>query len=240
MPEEQPTRKGPFSPLQTGCAFVMLTNMLLYLCVVAFVFNLLDPSKLDPTYLLKRGFTTPKDESPQDRTFRRMAEDKKKEQQQIRAKSMDQSVSSPKLKSSSAGQLSKIDERKRASNWGYKKRLPVAALTQNFRGGDYENSSAAKSRQNLIPFPRATLGKSYRPSYPLPSTKTIALEPYDTIAVELAHGVSIPLFTIPEQNDNQTNNSSPAPPPATQSRPLQTNRIKNNPNTERIEPPKDG
>lgn len=250
MTEENKTKKNPFSPLQTGCAFVMLTNMLIYLCVVAFIFNLLDPSKLDPNYLVKRGFTTQKTESPQDQAFRKLVEEKKEEQRQVQSESMDLSVSSLELEPSSADQLSKISVRQPIRNWQYLENKPTAKLTHNFTTSFYETSTQAKSRQNLMSsFPRAKLSKAYELHTPR-TPKTIAPELYDVIAIELVPGVSIPLITIAVQNDTQTNStprasstSSHSTPkliaPSTQSKPLQTNGIKIDQTIERIEPPKD-
>jgi len=110
----------------------MLTNMLLYLCVVAFIFNLLDPSKLGPNYLAKRGFTTPKNESPQDQAFRKLAEKKKEEQRQVQKDSMNLSVSLPELEPSSADQLSKISVRQPVKNWKHLENKPTATLTYGF------------------------------------------------------------------------------------------------------------
>lgn len=248
MPEEQKAKKGPFSPLQTGCAFVMLTNMLLYLCVIAFVFNLLDPSKLDPNYLAKRGFTTPKNESPEDRAFRKMAEKMKEEQRQIQEESMDLSVESHNIKPSPAEQLSKLNTRARTTNWKQKQSLPLATLTQNFTGGTRETSAIAKSRQSITPtFPRAVFRNSY-PSYTLPSARPIAAERYDAIAVELVPGITFPLFTIPVPgpNNNLTYTPSDAPPhglkinaPSEATEAHQTNELENVQTGESTAPLKD-
>lgn len=55
MTPESAIKKNAFSPLRTGCALVMLSNMLIYLAVILFVFNLLDPSQLSEDYLEERG-----------------------------------------------------------------------------------------------------------------------------------------------------------------------------------------
>ena len=213
----------------------MLTNMLLYLVVIAFVFNLLDPSKLDPSYLLKRGFTTPKNESDQDRAFRKITEAKKQEQKDLQKQSRNLSVDSFNQKALSDGQLSKISGRTLSSSWEYEKSYPSATLTKNFVLGNYEAAGKAKSRQSTIRLPQARLkSRISLPSYSFPS-KNLSMEKYDTITVELAPGVSVPLSTIPEQNTEASENPSTTPQDTTKSpgataqpEPIPTNGTKNN------------
>lgn len=77
--EQNNKKRDPFSPLQTGCAFVMLTNLIIYLAVVAFVFNILDPSKLTAEYLLQRGSTMPDEkESEKDKAYRDLEQQRQK------------------------------------------------------------------------------------------------------------------------------------------------------------------
>lgn len=84
MDDDPKKKRGPFSQLQTGCALLMMVNLMIYLGVIAFAFNMLDPSKLDPNYLSRRGILVDNSpESESDRAFDRMVSQKRKEQSQM-------------------------------------------------------------------------------------------------------------------------------------------------------------
>ena len=131
MVEQQTEKKGPFSPLQTGCAFLMLTNMLIYLGVIAFVFNMLDPAKLDADYLAKRGFTTKSREleSPEDQEFRHLKKEKEKEQQEFIDSIISEAAQSQARETSAAAELSEHDKRPMAVSQPNEETPPSAAET---------------------------------------------------------------------------------------------------------------
>lgn len=187
-------QKGPFSPLQSGCAFVMLSNMLIYLGVVAFTFNLLDPSKLDASYLAKRGFTArPAPEREEDKAFRQMSEEKREEQQLIQTSLFPGREQEP----SSAARLSEIGERKLDSSRPQEPEKPKAALTQNQQRGSKAALKTASTRLfSLSIFPQSTLGQPYS-VYQLPAPRPVVLETYQTIPVEIAPGINFPAFSLP-------------------------------------------
>jgi hypothetical protein len=191
-------QKGPFSPLQTGCAFVMLTNMLLYLCVVAFVFNLLDPSKLDASYLAKRGFTaSPDPERDEDKAFRQLSEGKRQEQQKAQTEMVDSSKLGPKKEDSTAVKLSEIAARDLITSRPEEPEKPKAALTQSpLRTGSTATRSAQSRLYSTAIYPQATLRQAYSP-YHLSAGRTLVLEQYETLPVELASGIDFPLFGLP-------------------------------------------
>ncbi|QHI68452.1 hypothetical protein [Tichowtungia aerotolerans] len=192
--EEQKEKKNQFSPLQTGCAFVMLTNMLIYLAVVAFVFNLLDPSKLDSSYLTKREFTA-KEESEKDKEYRALTRKKKKETRQVQEERLTTSSRPYKQESSSASKLSELSDRNLASSVP-RQNPPSAALTHSRPGGYGSSKSIPARRYLFLIYPRIKVTQSH--SFPkMPGTKTITPENYDTVAVELAPKIDYPIFRIP-------------------------------------------
>jgi hypothetical protein len=84
MDDNQNKRRGPFSQLQAGCALMMMVNLLIYLGVIAFAFNMLDPSKLSPNYLARRGFLVDNVlDSEARRAMDRIIDQKLKEQAQL-------------------------------------------------------------------------------------------------------------------------------------------------------------
>jgi hypothetical protein len=202
MVAEQKTKKNPFSPLQTGCAFIMLTNMLIYLAVMAFVLNLLDPSKLEADYLAKRGFTTPRKESAEDREFRMMAEDRREELR----KQPKLSLKELKTEPTPAQELSKLPNRAIVSGRPEETPPPSSALTYDITESYKGYKDRARSRiYSLKIFPKVTIQPLYHAPRMIPA-KNIPPERYDTIAVELAPGIEIPMFTIsiPSADGNAT------------------------------------
>lgn len=199
LQQQQKPEKGPFSPLQSGCAVVMLSNMLIYLGVVAFTFNLLDPSKIDASYLAKRGFRArPEPEREEDKAFRRISEKKQQEQQTVRTEMFPGRKPDP----SSAVRLSELEQRKLGSSRPEEPEKPTAALTQSPQYGSRTTTRTASSRLfSLSVFPQASLSRAYSP-YRLPEPKTIVPEPYLTIPVEMAPGISFPAFSLPSATDS--------------------------------------
>lgn len=198
LQQQNEEKKGPFSPLQTGCAFVMLTNMLIYLAVVAFVFNLLDPSKLDASYLAKRGFTTrPDPESDEDKAFRQLSDEKRQEQQKAQTEIVDSTRLNPKKEDSTAAKLSEMSTRDLASSRPEEPEKPKAALTQSPMHSGGSTVRTAKSRQYSVAiYPQATLGQMYSPFRPF-VPRTVTLESYATLPIELASGIDFPTFSLP-------------------------------------------
>lgn len=192
--QQNSDQKSPFSPLQSGCAFVMLSNMLLYLGVVAFTFNLLDPSKLDASYLAKRGFTArPEPEREEDKAFRQMAEEKREDRQSIQTEMFPERQQEP----SSAVKLSEIGARKLDSSRPEEPEKPKAALTQSQQRSSKANLRTPSTRLfSLSVFPQATLGQTYS-AYQLPVPRMVVLETYQTIPVEIAPGIDFPAFSLP-------------------------------------------
>ncbi|MFA7257023.1 MAG: hypothetical protein WC047_05560 [Kiritimatiellales bacterium] len=192
-------QKGPFSPLQSGCAFVMLTNMLLYLAIVAFTFNLLDPSKIDASYLAKRGFTAlPEPKSEQDAAFQQLSQAKREQQQQIQAEQTDTSKLGPKQEPSSAARLSQIEQRRFESSRPNVPENPKAALTESSLRTGSTSTRSAQSRlySSIAIFPQTTLPQTYSPVR-LYAPKPVSLETYETIPVEMASGIDFPTFSLP-------------------------------------------
>jgi hypothetical protein len=193
-----PQVKSPFSPLQTGCAFVMLTNMLIYLGVVLFTFNLLDPSKIDASYLAKRGFTAlPEPKSEQDTAYQQLSQEKREQQQKVQAERIDLSKLGPKNDTSSAAELSRIEKRRLDPALPSAPQMPKAALTESsMRSGGTTIRSAPSRLYSVSIYPQATMPKTYSPIQ-IPSPGTIGLETYETLPVEMAPGISYPVFSLP-------------------------------------------
>lgn len=196
--QQNKEQKGPFSPLQSGCAFVMLSNMLLYLIVVAFTFNLLDPSKINADYLAKRGLTArPTPEREEDKTFRRLSAEKRQEQQKAQAEIIESSRLGIKEEASLAAKLSEVGVRPLASSQPDEPEKPKAALTQSPQNSGKTTVRTASSRLfSLSVFPQVTLPQTYSPYRPL-AARTIIPEKYETMPVELAPGIDFPTFSLP-------------------------------------------
>ena len=184
--------RSPFSPLQTGCAFVMLTNMLIYLGVVLFTFNLLDPSNLDASYLAKRGFTArPDPKSEQDAAYQKIVRNKR-EQQQIQDDLLNISRIGIKRDPSPAIRLSKIEQRKSLKSRPEEPEKPSAALT----GSRLLISKPIHSRLfSASIYPHNTI-LTYSPIN-IYTPKPLILENYETLPVELAFGIRFPEFRPP-------------------------------------------
>lgn len=207
--QQNQEQKGPFSPLQSGCAFVMLANMLIYLAVVVFVFNLLDPSELNLSYIAKRGFTAPPaEEREEDKAFRQMSEQKSKEQK----KGVDLSTPEQKQEASPATTLSVAKPRELASSRPEEPAKPKSSLAQNSTGGGgiaartaqrsatRTGSISIRTAQNRLysvaMYPQATLPQAYSPIRIL-IPQLLLPEKYETLPVELAPGLEIPMFGLP-------------------------------------------
>ena len=194
--QQNQEKKGPFSPLQSGCAFVMLTNMLIYLGVMVFTFNLLDPSKLNATYLAKRGFTShPEAEREEDKTFRQISE-QKREDQQAQSEITALTEQEPKKDDSPAVKLSEVMARSLAISRPDEPEKPKAALTQSPRTGSTSSRTARSRQYSIAIYPQATLGQTYAPVR-LFTPRTVTLETYEAIPVELASGIDFPTFSLP-------------------------------------------
>lgn len=194
-PQQQnidPPAKGPFSPLQTGCAFVMLTNMLIYLGVVLFTFNLLDPSKVDTTYLAKRGFTArPEPKSEQDAAFQKIVR-RKKQEQKVQDDTLITAQTGIKKESSPALGLSKLEQRKPSSSRPREQYLPAASLTKSW----LRTTKPARSRL----YSSSTYPHNIIPTYSpinIYTPKPLVPEYYETLSVELAVGLRFPEFRPP-------------------------------------------
>jgi hypothetical protein len=207
--QQNQEQKGPFSPLQSGCAFVMLANMLIYLAVVVFVFNLLDPSELNLSYIAKRGFTAkPTEEREEDKAFRQMSEQKSKEQK----KGVDFSAPEPEQEAAPATKLSVAKPRELASSRPEEPSKPKSSLTQGSTGG---GGVAARTTQrssirtgnisirtaqprlySVAMYPQATLPQPYSPIGIL-IPRPLVPELYETLPVQLAPGLEIPMFGMP-------------------------------------------
>jgi hypothetical protein len=194
----EPQTKEPFSPLQTGCAFVMLTNMLIYLGVVLFTFNLLDPSKIDAGYLAKRGFTTlPEPKSEQDTAYQKLSQEKRDQQQQVQAERIDSSKLGPKQEPSPAARLSQIEPRRLGSSLPDEGEKPKAALTESsLRSGSPSTRSVPRRLYSVSIYPQATMPQIYSPAQ-IQAPRTIVLETYETLPVEIAAGINFPTFSLP-------------------------------------------
>lgn len=191
-------QQGPFSPLQSGCAFVMLANMLLYLAVVAFTFNLLDPSKLNANYLAKRGFTarqTPKSE--EDIAFLQLSAQKRQNQQTAEAEIVDSAKLGAMKDGSPAVKLSEVATRSLELSRPDEPEKPKAALTQSpMRIGNIAVRAIHSRLFSISVFPQATIRQTYSPIR-LFVPKTVVLESYEPLPVELASGIDFPTFSLP-------------------------------------------
>jgi hypothetical protein len=192
MAGKRSDKQKSFSPLQTGCAFVMLTNMLLYLVVVAFVFNLLDPSKLDSAYLAKRGFTAKN--KPDDQAFRQLTEQRQAKQKKFYDDIAEGHMRPRKKEMPPGASLSEQKSRPRVSSHPDEKPLPLAARTPAPVSDGHPAVKKASTRMFDIDFfPSVSLQKIY----PSRSATSVFPERYDALTIELAPGTDIPLFTIP-------------------------------------------
>ena len=193
--QQNAEQKGPFSPLQTGCAFVMLTNMLIYLGVVLFTFNLLDPSKIDASYLAKRGFTArPEPKSEQDAAFQKIVRNKR-EQQQIQDDMLNVSRTGIKKEPSPAVRLSKLEQRKSLKSRPEEPENPIAALTRSRLLINKPIHSRLYSA-SIYPYNAVF---NYSPIN-LYTPKPLVLENYETLAVEMADSIRFPEFHTPSFN----------------------------------------
>jgi hypothetical protein len=175
----------------------MLTNMLIYLGVVLFTFNLLDPSKIDASYLAKRGFTAIREpQREEDTAFEALSKQRRQDQRQAQSEIIDSSKLGPKQNSSPAVKLSEANARNLATSSPAEPEKPKAALTQSsLRSGGTTIRSASSRLYSDSVYPQATL-----PSYSLPrlsSPRPLSLEAYATLQVELASGINIPTFSLP-------------------------------------------
>lgn len=199
-PQQHQEDQSPFSPLQTGCAVVMLTNMLIYFAVVAFVFNLLDPSKLDASYLAKRGFTArPEPESEQERSFRRIAEERREQQQQVQSDVFESSLYGDDKQGSLATELSELPDRQQPSSLSVTRSLPSALLTRGGRSPSRGRSRSSSGRlYSDYLFRRITLPSPYAPlQIFVPRPQNVAAS-YRILPVELATAINFPGFKLPE------------------------------------------
>lgn len=177
----------------------MLTNMLIYLGVVAFTFNLLDPSNLDANYLAKRGFTArPDPERSDDKAFRQLSEEKREDRQASQTEIVDTAKLGLKQEPSPAIKLSGIEQRKLESSRPEEPEKPKAALTESPARSGRTIVRAAQSRLYSSPsiYPQAILPQLYSP-FRLSVPKTVTLEAYATIPVEMAPGIDFPTFSLP-------------------------------------------
>jgi hypothetical protein len=190
--QQSTEQQGPFSPLQTGCAFVMLTNMLIYLTVVAFTFNLLDPSKIDAGYLAKRGFTSlPEPKSEQDNVFQKIVR-RKQQQRQVQDDPLITAQTVIKNESSPAFGLSKLEQRKLASSRPREQDLPDASLTKSW----LRTGNPVHSRLYLVLiYPHNTLLNYSLINIYTP--KPLVPENYELLSVEPAFGIRFPEFRPP-------------------------------------------
>lgn len=198
MPEQQKAQESPFSPLQTGCAVVMLSNMLIYLGVVAFVFNLLDPSRLDASYIARRGFASREErEDPEDTSFRRIAEERREDQLRVQREIADTSRRAGMESPSKAGELSELRARTHASSMPEQPELPSAALTLSAsrRSGTY---AGMRGRYSTAIFSQNALGGFSSP-FRLYTLRLIAPEQYQTLPVQIAQQIRFPTFGLPEK-----------------------------------------
>ena len=183
--------------MQTGCAFVMLTNMLIYLAVVAFTLNLLDASKIDASYLAQRGFTIRTEpEREEDRTVRqRQTELPRPQPQQVLSP-----VTAIRKEPSAAEKLSTLPSRDLASSRPDESGRPQAALVPGPRMTGRATARTAGSRlYGSRAFAFGSPGQTYSP-LGLQVGGIIAPERYDTLPVELASGFDIPRFSLPSIN----------------------------------------
>ncbi len=213
QPQQHKEEQSPFSPLQTGCAVVMLTNMLIYFAVVAFVFNLLDPSKLDASYLARRGFTArPEPESEQDRSFRRIAEERREQQAQVQETIFESSRSGDTDQGSIAADLSELPDRPQPAYLPGVRALPSAKLT---RGGNVSRGRAGRSSGRLYSdhlFRRISLPSPYEPLQVFVPRPQNPAARYRITPVELANAINFPGFKLPEAEQSGAYLYTPASP----------------------------
>jgi hypothetical protein len=201
MPENQQQSsdqpKSPFSPLQTGCAFVMLSNMLIYLAVVAFTLNLLDASKIDASYLAQRGFTVrTKEERDEDRVLQRRRTEIARTQQQVVSP-----LTVVRREPSPAERLSTLPTRELASSRPDEPGRPQAArVPGSVQAGRTTLRTTGARRYSSRVFSLGTPWQTYYSPVGLQSGGIIAPERYDTLPVELASGFDIPRFELPSIN----------------------------------------
>lgn len=201
LQQNQDQQKGPFSPLQTGCAVVMLTNMVIYLGVVLFTFNLLDPSKIDASYLAKRGFKAlPTPKSEQDIAFQQLSKEKRQQQQQIQNETVDASKTGVKQEPSPAARLSQIEQRKLGSSLPEEAEQPKAALTESsLNTGNSATRTAPSRLYSLSIYRQTAMPQTYSP-IGIYSPKPLGMETYETLPIETAAGINFPMFSLPSFN----------------------------------------
>ncbi|MGE4489115.1 MAG: hypothetical protein AB7E95_06195 [Kiritimatiellales bacterium] len=210
-PNQKNEPQSPFSPLQSGCAVVMLTNMLIYLGVVAFVFNLLDPSKIDENYLAKRGFTTSRQirESDEDREFRQISEARREEHLNIQAGTAGEARPEVLQEDSPAVKMSRLQKTRLASSKPDEPAPPKAAITPSTYGGE---TRPAKSRlYSVYLFPRASVRQAYSP-YSLPLPQILEPETYPGFSFQIPPSIDFPTFAIPSANPAQAYIYKPSSP----------------------------
>ncbi|MBL7017127.1 MAG: hypothetical protein ISR84_06175 [Kiritimatiellales bacterium] len=219
MVEPQTEKKGPFSPLQTGCAFLMLTNMLIYLGVIAFIFNLLDPSKLNPDYLAKRGFITQDQDSPGDQKFRQLTEAKEKEQQAFVDSIISEAAQSKAQEISVAKELSKHKKRSLAVSRPKQEKPPSAGQTPE---PFFKKLGEIHPVKTGVPSPyRVPRTKTYVP-YRIPASVPPVKEGYDLPNLKLGNKSNFPIAGIlfsentndaphllPSEDSPSTNDAAP-------------------------------
>ncbi|MCC7300169.1 MAG: hypothetical protein IT583_03725 [Verrucomicrobia bacterium] len=175
---------------------MMLSNMLIYLGVVLFTFNLLDPSKIDASYLAKRGFTSrPEPKTEQDTAFQKLSDEKR--QQQAQPEIVDTAKLGMNQEPSAANRLSQIEPRKLGSSLPQETEKPQAALTESSRRSGNTAIRTAPSRlYSVAIYPQNTMPFSYSPLRIL-TPRALAMETYEVIPVEMAIGINYPTFSLP-------------------------------------------
>jgi hypothetical protein len=199
--------------------------MLIYLGVIAFVFNLLDPSKLEESYLAQRGFSIRPEAAPGGHTPRKPF-DKKPTQHSIQTELIDYSKFSPKQESSAALELSKIEKHTFSTYSPAKLRLPKAAITRSPRRSGHKifyNKHSVKSRLfSVSVFPRASLSQLYSP-YQLPALRSVTSEKYDTLPVEIVPLPGGSILGLPVIRNEKNESYLSAPPPSSVAPPFRGN-----------------
>jgi hypothetical protein len=224
---QQKEPQSPFSPLQSGCAFVMLANMLLYLVVVAFVFNLLDPSRLDATYRARRGFTAPAEpEAQEDRVFRQQAEERREAGLKTQAQTIAGMRAGTQPSASRTAGLSQGPARSPVSGAPAAPERPQAALTEGTIRGGIRRVYNPKMRQyDLSMFPRYAQQRYDVFSSIDQTAQTIRPETYSPIPVQIAPGLPFPFVSLPVFGDGSYVLYTPSkslPGPVRGGRPLVT------------------
>ena len=183
--------RGLFSMLRPGCAMIMMANMLLYLAIIAFVFNILDPSKINAAYLSQRISSSGQATATQNRKNKsapgfvlkttRPTQDTKIPRSSYPTRSLEETKAYG------------TPSRDLPSDRLFSVSTPKAALTK----------SSSSSRRAV------KIGSHYRSIYQRPTTSFArspyrnsvdhAINPpvYPLIPVELAPGIDVPRFRAP-------------------------------------------